>query len=84
MTAFDLNTRNFSHIKKKLSLGEEFHCSKVHQQSTYYKPEHFDFLLKKVFTFKMPPRDVDYILDNFVGGGHWWQWRTTLVSKFII
>ena len=26
------------------------------------------------------PQDVDYILDNFVGGGHWWQWRTTLVS----
>ena len=27
------------------------------------------------------PKDVDYILDTFVGGGHWWQWRTTLVSS---
>ena len=25
-------------------------------------------------------KDVDYIFDNFVGGGNWWQWKITLVS----
>ena len=26
-------------------------------------------------------KDVDYILDTFVGGGHWWQWKITLVRQ---
>jgi hypothetical protein len=26
-------------------------------------------------------KDVDYILDTYVGGGHWWQWKITLVNR---
>ena len=29
-------------------------------------------------------KDVDYIFDNFVGGGNWWQWKITLVSFWSI
>jgi hypothetical protein len=25
-------------------------------------------------------KDVDYIMDTYVGGGHWWQWKITLVG----
>jgi hypothetical protein len=24
-------------------------------------------------------QDLDFILDQFVGGGGWWQWRLTLI-----
>jgi hypothetical protein len=29
-------------------------------------------------------RDVDYILDTYVGGGHWWQWKITLVILTLV
>ena len=29
-------------------------------------------------------KDVDYIFDHLVGGGHLWQWRTTAVITYLI
>jgi hypothetical protein len=27
------------------------------------------------------PKDVDYIFDHLVGGGNFWQWKTTAVTR---